>query len=159
MNLRKTLLLVLFLASVLTLRSQTRKPAAAAPVNRDQEAVNTIRKLEDEMRMASLKGDAGWWVAYLDDKYTDTDAQGKVMGKAEVVEMHRSSELIYETVNFSDRNVHTYNGDTVIITGRITLVGAHKGQSLSGDYQFTRVWTKMGLEWKLAASQATRIAP
>ena len=153
-------LIALLIASMGLLYSQAaRKPASSVPTNRDQEIVNTIRKLEDEMRLASLKGTAGWWVEYLSDGYTDTDFRGKVSTKAEIIEIQRSGDLTYEILNLSDRTVHTFNGDTVIITGKLTVEGAYRGQSLSGDYQFTRVWTKSGSDWKLAASQATKIAP
>lgn len=152
-------LFALFLAGILLLHSQTRKSATAAPASRDQEAFNAIGKLENQMRLASLKGDATWWDEYLADSYLDTDFLGKVAGKAEIVAMHRSPDLSYETLNLSDRTVRTFNGDTVIVTGKVTVEGNYHGQSLSGDYQFTRVWVKSGLDWKLAASQATRIAP
>jgi hypothetical protein len=36
--------------------------------------------------------------------------------------------------------------------------GAVDGKSISGNYRFTRVWIKEGLDWKLAAEQMTRIA-
>src|SRR5262245_5370748 len=63
----------------------------------------TIGKLEDEMRLAFLKGNAGWWVENLDDGFIDTDFQGKVSNKAQTVELLRSSLLIYDTVNLSER--------------------------------------------------------
>jgi hypothetical protein len=156
---RKTGVIVLLLSSIGLLYPQTaRKPTAKAPLNRDQEIVNTVRKLEDDMRLASLKGNAGWWAEYLADGYTDTDFRGKVSSKAEIIEMQRSGDLSYDTLNLSDRAVLIFNGDTVIITGKLTADGAYRGQSLSGEYQITRVWIKTGSDWKLAASQATKIA-
>ena len=143
---------------MLLLHSQTRKPGTAAPANRDQEAFNAVAKLEDQMRVAALKADATWWDAYLSDTYTDTDFRGKVTNKAETVALHRSPDLVYDIMNLSDRSVHVFNGDTVIVTGKVTIEGTYRGQSLNGDYQFTRVWTKSGLDWALAASQTTKIA-
>ena len=151
----KVLVWFLVFAAFLPLASQSKKPGASP--NRDQEAVNTIKRLEDELRMASLKGNAGWWSDYLTDTYVETDGRGAVIGKTEVVAMHRSPDLVIETLNLSDRNVQTFNGDTVVITGRMTLVGTYRDENLSGDYQFTRVWVKLGLEWKLAASQTSAL--
>lgn len=150
------LMLSLSIAGIFPLLSQTRKPGGSPS---GQDAVNTIRKLEDDMRMASLKGLAGWWSDYLADSYVETDGQGKVSNKAEVVAMHKSPDLVIETVNLSDRNVQTFNGDTVIVTGKMTLVATYRDQNLSGDYQFTRVWVKQGLEWKLAAMQTSARMP
>jgi hypothetical protein len=151
-------LVAMLLSGMLLLHSQTRKPGTAAPANRDQEAFNAVAKLEDQMRVATLKGDATWWDAYLSDSYTDTDFRGQVTNKTQTVALHRSPDLVYDIMNLSDRMVHVFNGDTVIVTGKVTIEGTFHGQSLNGDYQFTRVWTKSGLEWTLAASQTTKIA-
>lgn len=159
MQTRKILILVLLLASVLPVHAQTGKARAAAPASRNQDIAAAIQKLEEGMRLAALKGDAGWWDTYLADNFTDTDFRGKVSGKAEIVEMYRSSQLNYDTLNLSDRTLRIFAGDTVIVTGKMTAEGTYRGQNLSGDFQFTRVWIKMDLEWKLAASQATKIAP
>jgi len=157
-NSKTAVLFGLFLAGVTLLLSQTtHKPAAGG--NRDQESVMAIGKLEDQMRKAALKGDAGWWVENLSDGYVETDFQGNVTNKAETIDLQRSSALIYDVLNLSERNVHTFNGDTVIITGKMTAEGTFHQKSFSGDFQITRVWVKQGLEWKLASSQATRISP
>jgi hypothetical protein len=151
-----TLLLSLLIVSILPLSSQPRKQATGPSA---QDAVNAIGKLENEMRMASIKGLGGWWSDHLTDSYVEIDGQGKVSAKAEVVALHKSPDLVIETVNLSDRNVQTFNGDTVIVTGRMTLVATYRDQTLSGDYQFTRVWVKQGLEWKLAAMQTSARIP
>lgn len=148
----RILLLALSISGTLPLVAQPRKPAAGPS---GQDAVNAIRKLEEDMRMASLKGLGGWWSDYLSDSYVETDGHGNVSNKTDVVAMHKSPDLVIETVNLSDRNVQTFNGDTVIVTGKMTLVATYKDQNLSGDYQFTRVWVRQGLEWKLAAVQTS----
>jgi hypothetical protein len=147
----------ILLGSGLLLYAQTaRKPATPG---RDQGNVQAVGKLEDEMRIAILKGSAGWWVEHLSEGYTGTDFQGKVTNRDQTIELQRSTDLVYDTWNLSDRAVHTFNGDTVIVTGKVTVEGAYRGQSLSGDFQFTRVWVKNGLVWELAASQYSKINP
>jgi Domain of unknown function (DUF4440) len=144
------LLLSLSIVGILPVSSQTRRQPAGSS---GQDAVNAVAKLEDQMRMASLKGLGGWWSDNLADSYVETDGHGKVSNKAEVIALHKSPDLVIETWNLSERNVQTFNGDTVIVTGKMTLVGTYRDQNFSGDYQFTRVWVKQGLEWKLAVSQ------
>jgi ketosteroid isomerase-like protein len=157
---RLSLLTILILLAPATPRghAQTRKTAHSSAGFREQDMLNAIRKLEDEMRIALLKGDAGWWSAYLSDEYSETEPDGKILSKAQAVERQRSKTLVYDTLNLSDRTVHTYNGDTVILTGKVTVEGTDQGQSMSGVFQFTRVWVKQGLEWKLASYQMTRVA-
>jgi ketosteroid isomerase-like protein len=159
MQTRNTLILAWLLASFLLVHAQTRKAPAAAPGSRNQDIAAAIQKLEEGMRLAALKGDAGWWDTYLADNFTDTDFRGKVSGKAEIVAMYRSSQINYETLNLSDRTLRIFAGDTVIVTGKMAAEGTYRGQNLAGDFQFTRVWIKMDLEWRLAASQATKIVP
>jgi hypothetical protein len=160
MKLGKMAITALVLSGLTLADSQTaRKRTSAAAGNRDQENVQAVAKLEDEMRVGALKGTAAWWVEHLSDAYTGTDAQGKVSNKAQTIEFQRSTDLVYDTWNLSERAVHTFNGDTVIVTGKMTLDGTYRGQSLSGDFQFTRVWVKNGLVWELAASQLTKIGP
>lgn len=153
----RSILAVLLLSSIVLLYGQGKR-APSAPRNRNQESLNAIQKLEDDMRLAALKNNAGWWVENLAEGYTDTDFLGHVRDKAETIELQRSSALVYDAMNFSDRNVHIFN-DTVIVTGKMTTEGTYRGQDLSGDFQFTRVWVRMGEEWKLVASQTTKIAP
>src|SRR5215831_5829561 len=105
----------LLLTIVLLPAQTTRKPA---PPPENTSAV--IGKLEDEMRLAFLKGNAGWWVENLDDGFTDTDFQGKVSSKSEMVDLQRSSSLIYDTMNLSERTIHVFNADTAIVTGKVT---------------------------------------
>lgn len=156
MKLRKLGAAVLFGSGLLLCAQTARKPTA--PI-RDQGNVQAIGKLEDEMRIAILKGTAGWWVEHLSEGYTGTDFQGKVTNRDQTIELQRSTDLVYDTWNLSDRAVHTFNGDTVIVTGKVTVEGTYRGQSLSGDFQFTRVWVKNGLAWELGASQYTKIGP
>jgi hypothetical protein len=151
-----TVVLAVLLLAVLGY-SQTPRKTATAPPRPAEDVTATIGKLEEEMRLASLKGTAGWWVEHLAEGYTETDSLGKVRNRDEVIAMQRSSDLVYDAWNLSDRTLHTYNGDTVIIIGKLNLEGTYKGQSLSGDFQFTRVWIRRGLEWQMASSQYTRI--
>jgi len=158
MSSKTVVLAVLFLA-VVAYSQISRRPAATPAPGRPAEDLGTIiGKLEDQMRLAVLKGTSGWWVENLDEGYSETDSLGKVHTRDEVIAMQRSSDLVYDAWNLSDRTLHTYNGDTVIIIGKVNTEGTYKGQSLSGDFQFTRIWVKRGLEWKLASSQLTRIA-
>lgn len=150
------LILGLFLPGASPARAQTGKTAHVSPGYREQDMLNAIKKLEDEMRIAVLKGDMSWWNANLSDEYSETGADGKVRNKAETLDMQKSKYLIYDTMNFSDRAVHTFNFDTVIVTGKVTMAGTNQGQNINGDFQFTRVWIRQGLEWKLASYQLTR---
>ena len=156
MKVSLVLFLVLFVTASPLSHPQSKKTAHPAGGYREQDMLNAVKQLEDGLRIAVLKGDPTWWNAYLSDEYSQTDADGKVLNKAETIQRQSSKYLIYEALNFSDRTVHTFNLDAVIVSGKMIVDGTNEGQSISGTFQFTRVWVKQGLEWKLASFQMTR---
>src|SRR6516225_3941529 len=103
MKLGKMAITVLVLWGFALVHSQAAHKGTAAPAgNRDRENVQAVAKLEDEMRIAALKGTAAWWVEHLSDAYTGSDAQGKVSNKEQTVEFQRSTDLVYDTWNLSE---------------------------------------------------------
>jgi hypothetical protein len=156
---RLTLLVVLSLAAFALAHAQSAHKRAPGPtVNSPQEIAENIQRLEGELRVAIMKGDSAWFEEHLAENYTETDPNGKVSSRAEVIQFYKTVQPEYDSWNLSDGTARTYNGNTVILTGKTELEGAVRGQHVSGAFRFTRVWIKKGLEWQLAASQATRIA-
>jgi ketosteroid isomerase-like protein len=49
-------------------------------------------------------------------------------------------------------------GDTGIVTGRVLAKLTLKGQPLTEDVRFTRVYQRRGAAWRMVAGQGTRIA-
>jgi uncharacterized protein DUF4440 len=153
------LLVLLAPASLTLLHGQTghKRPATPATASAQQIA-DIIQHLENEMRIATMKGDAGWFEQHLAENYAETDADGKVSNRAEVIQFYRTTAPEYDSWNLSEGTARTYNGNTVILTGKLDLQGTVRGQHVSGSYRVMRVWIKQGLDWQLASSQYTRIA-
>lgn len=150
--------LVLLAVALSTLQAQTAHKRAPGPVvSSPQEIAESIQKLESELRIAIMKADPSWFEEHLAENYAETDAQGKVSNRAEVIQFYRTTQPEFEVWNLSDGTARTYNGNTVILTGRLDLDGTVRGQHIAGGFRFTRVWIKQGMEWQLAASQITRI--
>lgn len=156
---RFTTLVPLLLASLALLQGQTtRKRSTGAVVPSQQQIAETIQHLESELRIATMKGDASWFEEHLAPNYADVDAQGKVSTRADVIDFYRTTQPEYETWNLSEGTALTFNADTVILTGKVELDGTVRGQHVSGSFRYVRVWIRQGLDWQLAAQQATRIA-
>ena len=151
------MLVPLLLASILVLQSQTTRKKAGPAVSSPQEIAETIQHLESELRIATMKGDPVWFEEHLAENYAEIDAQGKVTTRAEVIEFYKTTQPEYDTWNLSEGTARTYNGNTVILTGKTEFAGTIGNKPVSGAYRLTRVWTKQGLDWELAAQQATRI--
>ena len=153
------LLLVVFMA-VLPIRvgSQARSKAAKPVVSSPEEIAKSIQKLESDLRIATMKGEAAWFEEHLADNYVETDDTGKVSTRTDVVKLYRNTQPEYDSWNLSEGTAQTFHGNTVILTGKLDVEGKVDNKSISGSFRFTRVWIKDGLEWKLAAEQMTRIA-
>lgn len=153
-------LVPLLLASLVMLNGQTSRKhsGTGAVVPTPQQIAETIQRLETELRIATMKGDAAWFEQHLAQNYADVDAQGKASSRAEVIQFYRTTQPEYETWNLSEGNALTFNADTVILTGKVDLDGTVRGQHVSGSFRYLRVWIRQGLDWQLAAQQATRIA-
>jgi hypothetical protein len=134
------------------------KHTPAKVVSSPQEIADTIQKLESELRVAIMKGEASWFEQHLAEHYTETDDQGKVRNRTEVIQFYRTTVPEYETWNLSEGTAQTYNGNAVILTGKLQLDGTVRGQHVSGTFRFTRIWIQQGMDWQLAASQFTRVA-
>ena len=152
------LLVVLMAVMPGMLGSQARQKAATPVVSSPEEIAKSIQKLESDLRIATMKGEASWFEQHLADNYVETDATGKVSTRADVIKLYRNTQPEYDSWNLSEGTAQTFHGNTVILTGKLDLEGNVEGKSVSGSFRFTRVWVKDGLEWKLAAEQMTRIA-
>ena len=152
--------LVLLLPALLACSyAQTAHKRPAAPAGSSpQEIAEAIQHLEGDLRMAIMKGDPTWFEEHLAESYAETDSDGKIMSRAEVIQFFRTTAPEYDSWNLSEGTARTYNGNTVILTARLELEGTLRGQKISGAFRVTRVWIKQGSDWQLAASQYTRIA-
>lgn len=122
-----------------------------------QEIGKTIEQYEDQLRIASLKGDASWFEQHLAEGYTEIDAQGKMSSRADVIRAYRTSDLAYDTMNLSEGSARIFNRDTVLLIQKEELAGGLHGQNFSGIFRCARLWIKQNGEWQLAATQLTRI--
>ncbi len=131
-----------------------RKPAAP----RAADTSDTIQRLEADLRLALLKHEPSWFEEHLAQTYTDVDALGNVHSRAQAIEYYRSPDLSIDVYNLSEGTARTFNGDLVILTGKLEIQGTLRDQSLSGNFRFTRIWVKQGTDnWELAGMQLTRI--
>jgi hypothetical protein len=151
------MLVPIVLACFVLMQGQTRRKAtshSAAKAN----VAETIQHLEDDLRIATMKGDAGWFDQYLAQNYSEVDAQGKISSRAEVIQFYRTSQPEFDSWNLSEGTASTYNTDVVILTGRLDVQGTMHGQPIKGPFRYTHVWIRQGPQWQLAMQQATRIA-
>ena len=154
MKLKIGLLAITVFAAILLVHPQT---VRKVPPQSPQAIGKEIEQLEAQLRIAALKGDAGWFDQHLAENYTEIDAQGRVATRAEVIQTLRSAELAYDTMNLSEGSARIFNNDTVLLVQKEELAGGLHQQNFSGTFRCSRLWVKQNMVWQLAASQLTRI--
>ncbi|MGE5322633.1 MAG: nuclear transport factor 2 family protein [Actinomycetota bacterium] len=153
------LLVPIFLISAAALHAQpARKHTARHAENSQQQIAQTIQRLEEDLRIATMKGDTGWFEEHLAENYVDIDAQGKISNRSQLMQFYRTTPSEYDAWNLSDGTALTYNGNTVILTGKLEIQRTVNGQPVNDAFRYIHVWIKEGPDWELAAQQATRIS-
>jgi uncharacterized protein (TIGR02246 family) len=117
-----------------------------------------IKALEDQTRESALKGDTSFMEKYLTDDYLGVGGNGQSSTKQQAVQMRKSGEIKYQTIEVRDQKVRVY-GNTAIVNLQATVKATFKGEDISGDYRASRVWVKQNGGWKIANFQSTRMAP
>jgi ketosteroid isomerase-like protein len=117
-----------------------------------------ILRIERERNEAIIRGDAAALERMTSDDYTFITLRGELRTKAEIVQGFKSGSFHYDSREISDLNVRIY-GNTAVVTGRSNQKGHENGKDYSGDYRFTRVYSKQGSRWTTVALQTTLIQP
>ena len=153
---RQTILIIgLALISLPLARAQTvqgTQPSDSSNVEQ------VIRRLEDESRVATLKNDAAVINRLLADNWMNTNANGTVTTKAQLMALLKSGAFKIISIENDDVLVRVY-GDTAIVTGRSTSRReGEEGAAVTRQVRFTRVWAKLAGRWQVVAAQTTPIA-
>ncbi len=115
-----------------------------------------VRLLESERVQALLRGDSAFIESNYEDDYITTGANGLVRNKAEVIADLKAGSIRYESMTHTNVKIRFY-GNTVVVTGLDSVKAVDKGQDISGQRRFTRVWVKQRGRWRLVSNQTTRI--
>ena len=118
-----------------------------------------IRGLDNERIQAQIHADAAALKRIYADDFIGVGPSGTVRTKPQVILDFRSGALRFQSITTDDVRVRVY-GNAAVETGRSTMDGQDKGQTVPRDTRFTRVWVKQQGRWRLVAnhysSQTTR---
>ena len=135
---------------------------AQTPVTKQKAATNrsvqlAIEKLVDEYAEADKKGDAEFFEKNLARDYIGIEANGHMSTKPEVLELCRSGQSKFETLEVKDRKVRIYN-NTAIVISELTMKGHSGTLELDGTYRSSRVLEKrQDGQWQSVSSQFTKL--
>lgn len=120
------------------------------------DAVAAITKLENDGVKADLANDKAFYEKVLADDWTAGSSRGLWYTKADMLKMAddpKNNNTKSETLSDLKVRVH---GDAAVATFKDTSDGMMNGEHIAETLIGTDTWVKMGGEWKLVASHASK---
>ncbi len=150
---KRTLVITMLAIAVSSLAlGQTKSSKAKQSSNVEQ----AIKQLDNERMQAIQKSDTAFIERVYANDYVVIGANGTVRNKAQVIADFKSGALKVESLKDDELKVRVY-GDTAILTGRSTSKVKDKGQDISGQSLFTRVYVKRNGQWQFVTHHMSRI--
>jgi len=123
----------------------------SARLSQTESIVEGIKRLDDERIQAQIQADAAALNRLYADDFIGIGPSGTVRTKPQVLADFTSHDLKFQSITTDDVRVRVY-GNTVVETGRSTMVGQDKGKVVPQDNRFTRVWVRRQGRWQLVAN-------
>ena len=114
-------------------------------------AEEAIRRLDNERIQAQIHADATALDRIYAADFIGVGPSGTVRTKPQVISDFTSGDLKFQSITTDEVQVRVY-GNTAVETGRSTMIGQDKGQTVPRDTRFTRVWIKQQGRWRLVAN-------
>lgn len=87
--------------------------------------------------------------------FTHTHGSGKVDGRDARIVSVLAGEPVIETARADDLSIRVFHADTAIVTGKSPIPNLTDGKTY--EFRWMAVYVRVGGEWHLASSQATRL--
>ena len=95
----------------------------------------------------------------LADDFTLIDVMaGAEITKAALLDVIRSDQLKFESIERLDSRVRFYQA-TAVVTGSTRMSGRFGASAFTAHSRYTHVFVERQNEWRLAAAQGTQISP
>lgn len=136
-------------------------PAAGHPLDEAPNAVvaqveGEVLRFRAELVEAIKAKDAARLEGMYASNYTHTHGSGRVDGRERRLVSLLKGEPVIETAPVNEIAVRVYGPDTAIVSGASPILDAKEGRAF--DYRWVQVFVRMDGQWRIAASQATKIA-
>ena len=110
-----------------------------------------IRQLDHERIQAQIDADRVALDRIYADDFIGIGPSGTVRTKPQVLADFTSHDLKFQSITTDEVRIRVY-GNTVVETGRSTMVGQDKGRVVPRDNRFTRVWVRRQGRWQIVAN-------
>ena len=145
--------LILFCVFLLTAGAAAAHPNT--PLLDDPSLRREITAARDAIVQAVKARDAIGLKALFADGFTHTHGSGKIDGKEQRIVSLLTEEPTIEMARLDEFTVRSYFNQTAIVQGKSPILNLKENKYY--DFRWIAVYVRDGREWKLAASQATRL--
>jgi len=136
---------------VLTAASIALGQKQSARTDQRRSVEQVIRQLDHERIQAQIDADRVALDRIYADDFIGIGPSGTVRTKPQVLADFTSHDLNFQSITTAEVRIRVY-GNTVVETGRSTMVGRDKGKVVPRDNRFTRVWVRRQGRWRLVAN-------
>src|SRR5262245_46616560 len=140
--------------------SQAVPPAVISPFSpgnrRRRMTEEAILAREEELRQAQLSGDVAALDRLIDDALVFTALDGRVVGKADDLALHRSGRLRITRMDPADRHILDL-GQVAVVSVLMQASAVLDGGEVSGPLRYTRVWCERSDGWRVVAGHMSAV--
>jgi len=122
------------------------------------DALEEIRRLDNEISVATWSADAVWFEENLAGDYVLITPGGAARTKRDVIRELATPGLKMEPYEPQDVNVRLY-GDTAVVIGRMIQRFTLGGVQYAKDVRYTNVYVKRKSKWLLVTAHTSVVSP
>ena len=152
MSLVRWCLVVLILCCLLPALAAAHPPGVK---DEDQATAHEVEAFREFIRRAVDRKDVHALRALYADSFTHTHGSGKVDGKDTRIVSVLAGDPVIENASADEMLYRVFGAHTIIVTGRSPIL--NKAENRTYQFRWIAVYVKVGADWKIAASQATRL--
>ncbi len=116
-----------------------------------------VRRLDEEITVATWTGDAEWFEKNLSDDYVLITPSGTRRSKADVIRELATTGMKMEPYDPREVQIRIY-GDAAVVTGRMTQRFTLGGIRYANDLRYTDVYVKRKGKWWLVSAHTSTVA-
>lgn len=128
----------------------------ALPHHEKSEIHKEIEALEQQWQQATVTNNIGEMSRLLADDYVGITSNGTVENKQQALAQRSAGTVKITRLEITDTRVRVY-GDTAVVTSQAQLEGTNGTTDISGQYRYTRVYTRRLGQWKIVTFEASRM--
>jgi hypothetical protein len=121
----------------------------------DQATAHEVEAFREFIKRTIEKRDVRVLRAIYADNFTHTHSSGKIDGKDAHIEQVLAGGPVIETAPVDDVLYRVFGDHTIIVTGKSPILD--KAEKRAHQVRWLVVYVKVAADWKVAASQITRL--